>query len=130
MSSKLTGPLRCPKQRDNVIGVIAGYNKRSADRICEQIERYADETQDTYEGVHQKRHVYFIFNTPGGDVGALNQILACMDKYRDRLIYVGIIAAPACAQAMAASCGGCHFAACDICILEPLSLFLMHEVRN
>ena len=117
-------------QRDNVIGVIAGYDKECANYICDEIERLAAQTQETYDGQKQKRHVYFVFNTQGGDVAALQQILVCMDRYRDRLLYVGIIAAPECAAAMAASCGGCHFAACDICILEGLSQFLMHEVSN
>ena len=117
-------------QRDNVIGVIAGYDHECANYICDEIERLAAQTQETYDGQKQKRHVYFVFNTQGGDVAALQQILVCMDRYRDRLLYVGIIAAPECAAAMAASCGGCHFAACDICILEALSQFLMHEVHT
>ena len=116
-------------QRDNVIGVCGQYDAESADYICHAITRLASVAEATYEAAAQKHSVYFVFNTPGGDVNALQQILECMDKYRDRLKYIGIVAAPACAKAMAASCGGVHFSACDICILEPLSLFLMHEVH-
>jgi ATP-dependent protease ClpP protease subunit len=120
----------CEKdQRDNVIGVCGEYDAESANYICQAITRLASVAEATYEAVTQRHSVYFVFNTPGGDVHALQQILECMDKYRNRLKYIGIVAAPACAKAMTASCGGVHYSACDICILEPLSVFLMHEVH-
>ena len=123
-------PLMMTWQDQAVIGVVSEYDQAAADEIVEAIDRaVAHLTHPFHCNPAAKPVVYFVFNTCGGNVSCLEQILDAMDSHRDSVRYVGVVAGHAHSAAISASCGCVHLMACDYVIIDPLARAMMHEVR-
>lgn len=128
--SETNEPTRMEHQDPAVIGVVGSYNQQMATEIVAAINRAVRCMVHPFAGkASYKPIVYFVFNTCGGDVSCLEQILDAMDSNRDKLRYVGVVAGHQHSHSMCASCGCMHLMACDYVIVDEMAKAMMHEVH-
>lgn len=145
-SPETHGPIRMEHQDPAVIGVVGSYDQQMATEIVTAIDRavrclvHPFVGSATDKGARRLTHpfagqpsykptVYFVFNTCGGDVSCLEQILDAMDSNRDKLRYVGVVSGHEHSHSVCASCGCMQLMACDYVIVDEMAQAMMHEVH-
>ncbi len=103
---------------------LAGLSAQAADYSVEEINGETAETLISYIDAHEGDVIQLYFNSPGGSVDAMYDIIRAMERgQRHGTRFV-------CTVELAASAGAAIFSSCDVRLALRRAIFLIHPAAT